>query len=92
MNDLYGLSNSTNYYILVPFTRLGLAAKWEPSVERAVEIVSSQGTYEFTKPLYKDLYSWEDKRQQAVDTFLLNKEKYMEVVVNTVIQDLNLNN
>lgn len=92
LNDLYGLSNSTNYYILVPFTRLGLAAKWEPSVERAVEIVSSQGTYEFTKPLYKDLYSWEDKRQQALDTFLLNKEKYMEVVVNTVMQDLHINN
>ena len=90
LDALYGLSNSTNYYILVPFTRLGLAAKWEPSVEKALEIVSSQGTYEFTRPLYKDLYSWEDKRQQAVDTFLLNKEKYMEVVVNAVMQDLNL--
>ena len=92
LNDLYSLQNSTNYYILVPFTRLGLAARWEPSVEKALDIVSSQGTYEFTKPLYRDLYSWEDKRQLARDTFLLNKEKYMEVVVNTVMQDLDLIN
>ena len=90
LDALYGLNNSTNYYILVPFTRLGLAGKWEPSVEKALEIVSSQGTLEFTRPLYKDLYSWEDKRQQAVDTFLLNKEKYMEVVVNAVMADLNI--
>ena len=45
LNDLYGLGNSRNYYILVPFTRLGLAARWGPSVEIALEIVSSQGTY-----------------------------------------------
>ena len=47
LNDLYGLSNSTNYYILVPFTRLGLAAKWEPSVERAVVSVGSDPPFLF---------------------------------------------
>ena len=90
LNCLYNLENSTNYYILVPFLRLGLQSRWEPSVARAVEIVTEQGTLEFTGQLYRELYSWQDKRQLATETFLANREKYMEVVVSVVSKDLNL--
>ena len=51
---------------------------------------SSQGTLEFTQELYKDLYSWEDKKQLSRDTFLANRDKYMEVVRTTVSRDLNI--
>ena len=90
LDCLYNLASSGNYYILVPFIRLGLKSRWEPSAEKALEIVRVQGTYEFTRQLYKDLYAWEDKRQLALDAFLHNKNKYMDVVVNGVMQDLNL--
>ena len=40
----------------------------------------------FVRPLYRDLYAWEDKRQQAIDTFkahrlLLSVDKVVVVVV-----------
>lgn len=90
LNSLYHLEDSTNYYILVPFLRLGLQSRWEPSLEKAVEIVTVQGTLEFTGQLYRELYSWQEKRQLAIETFLANREKYMEVVVSVVSKDLNL--
>ena len=31
LNSLYHLEDSTNYYILVPFLRLGLQSRWESS-------------------------------------------------------------
>ena len=40
----------------------------------------------FVRPLYRDLYGWEEKRQQAIDTFkahrlLLSVDKVVVVVV-----------
>ena len=45
----------------------------------------------FVRPLYRDLYAWEDKRQQAIDTFkahrlLLSVDQIVaEVVFNLVL-------
>ena len=44
----------------------------------------------FVRPLYRDLYAWEDKRQQAIDTFkahrlLLSVDKFVVVVFNLVL-------
>ena len=49
----------------------------------------------FVRPLYRDLYAWEDKRQQAIDTFkahrlLLNVDKVVAVVVVVVVVVFNL--
>ena len=43
----------------------------------------------FVRPLYRDLYGWEEKRQQAIDTFkahrlLLSVDKIVVVVVVVV--------
>ena len=44
----------------------------------------------FVRPLYRDLYAWEDKRQQAIDTFkahrlLLSVDKIVVVVIVVVV-------
>ena len=52
LNELYKLDSSPNYYVLVPFTRLGLQAKWRPSLARAVEIVSEQGNVAHIHGIY----------------------------------------
>ena len=48
-----------------------------------------QGRMKFVRPLYRDLYAWEEKRQQAIDTFkahrlLLSVDKVVVVVVVVV--------
>ena len=90
LNELYQLDSSPNYYVLVPFTRLGLQAKWRPSLARAVEIVSEQGNVEFTVPLYRDIAQWEEQRDVALQTFKENQDKYMKVVQNDVKRILKL--
>ena len=48
-----------------------------------------QGRMKFVRPLYRDLYAWEDKRQQAIDTFkahrLLFSVDKVVVVFNLVL-------
>ena len=34
-----------------------------------------QGRMKFVRPLYRDLYAWEEKRQQAIDTFKAHRWK-----------------
>ena len=44
----------------------------------------------YTRPVYRDLYGWEDKRQLAVDTYRENRNRYMDVARNRLEQDLHI--
>ena len=33
----------------------------------------------FVRPLYRDLYAWEEKRQQAIDTFKAHRQVHIDV-------------
>ena len=90
MAELYKLNQSTNTEILFLWIRLGLKAKWEPSVPEALNLVNIQGRMKFVKPLYRDLYNWTEKRQQAVDNFLVHGDKLMFVAREKVSKILHL--
>lgn len=42
------------------------------------------------RPLYRDLYRWEDQRQTALNTFNTNKDRMMAVSRDMVAKDLML--
>ena len=90
MSNLYKLETSPNMQILFIWIRLGIKARWEPSVRLALEFVTKFGTLKFVRPLYRDLYDWEDKREEALNTFLENREHMMHVTAEMVASDLHL--
>ena len=60
-----------------------------PKFVQYFKLYSFQGRMKFVRPLYRDLYGWEEKRQQAIDTFkahrlLLSVDKLVVVVVVVV--------
>ena len=46
----------------------------------------------FVRPLYRDLYGWEEKRQQTIDHYLAHKDEMMYVTAEMVARDLHLSN
>ena len=42
------------------------------------------------RPLYRDMYAWEEKRQVAIDNYLAQKENMMHVTADMVAKDLHL--
>ena len=53
MAELYGLDQVRNSEIRFRWLRLGLKAKWEAAIPKAIAMVTEQGRMKFTRPLYK---------------------------------------
>ena len=101
MSELYKLDQSPNTEILCLWIRLGLKAKWEPSVPKAINLVNVQGRMKYVLPIYRDLYNWTntgtrnqtnktDIRQLAIDNFIAHGDKLMFVAREKVKKILNL--
>ena len=90
MQRLYNLDQTSNVELNFRWIRLGLKARWEPSVTAALELVSRVGRMKFVRPLYRDLYQWTEVSERAVTNFCQNKEKMMAVAVRGVMKDLHL--
>lgn len=90
MDEIYNLSSSTNSEIRFRWIRLGLRAHWKPRVEDALKMVTEQGRMKFVRPLYRDLYAWEEMRPKACATFEANKKFMMHVAAYVVSKDLHL--
>merc|ERR1711874_623381 len=84
------MDNCSNVEVEFKWIRLGLAAKWEKAVEPALRLATIQGRMKFVRPLYRDLYAWEEKRQQAIDTFLAHRDEMMYVTAEMVAKDLHI--
>jgi leukotriene-A4 hydrolase len=59
-------------------------------VPLALEFVTEQGRMKYIRPLYRDLYAWEEVRARAIDTFQKNRPSMMYVSAHTVAKDLHL--
>ena len=97
--ELYNLDQSPNTEILYLWIRLGIKAKWEPSVPKAINLVNIQGRMKYVLPIYRDLYNWTntgtrtqdskaDIRQLAIDNFLAHGDKLMFVAREKVMKIL----
>ncbi|XP_023336732.1 leukotriene A-4 hydrolase isoform X2 [Eurytemora carolleeae] len=90
MENLYKLSESCNMEILFSWIRVGIAARWEAAVPLAVKLVTDIGRMKFLRPLYRDLYAWEAKRQVALDTYTANKNQMIAVCRDMLAKDLHI--
>jgi len=90
MQSLYDLDNSPNVEILFRWLRLGIKSKWEPAVPRALDLATKQGRMKFVRPLFRDLYAWEDQRAKAIETFKKHRSSMMHVCSEMVAKDLQL--
>ena len=90
MQLLYELDQTNNVELNFRWIRLGLKARWEPSVVAALDLVSRVGRMKFVRPLYRDLYSWEEKRQTALENFLAHRAEMMYVTADMVAKDLHV--
>ncbi|XP_046491533.1 leukotriene A-4 hydrolase [Neodiprion pinetum] len=91
MNQVYKFDPMKNSEIRFQWIRLSLKGRWRAKVSLALTFVTEQGRMKFIRPIYRDLYAWEEVRQQAIDTFLANKHKMMYVSAHAVAEDLCLN-
>jgi len=90
MESLYKLSENPNTEVVFRWIRVGIAARWKIILPAAVELVSRQGRMKFVRPVYRDLYAWQEQRQLAIDTFNATKDKLMGMARDMVAKDLHL--
>ena len=90
MDELYKFSKSSNCEIIYLFLRLGLKSRWEPAFDQTLKFLKSMGRLKYTRPLYRDLYNWEDKRDATIEFYKANKYLLMSVLVDGVNKDLKL--
>merc|ERR1711953_1288552 len=90
MAKMYKMEDCSNVEVEFKWIRLGLAAKWDKAVQPALRLATVQGRMKFVRPLYRDLYAWEKKRQQAIDTFKAHRSQYMAMCADMVAKDLHL--
>ena len=89
MDELYQFSSSSNCNILYGFLRLGLKCRWEPAVELSLRFLGTMGRLHYTKPLYRELARWPEKKPVAAKFFNDHKHLLMSAVVDAVSKDLN---
>jgi leukotriene-A4 hydrolase len=59
-------------------------------VPRALQFVTEQGRMKFVRPIYRELYDWEEVRPQAIEHFKKTRDEMMAVCANMVAKDLHL--
>lgn len=90
IEKIFNFDNVNNSEIKFRWLRIGLKAHWEEKVARTLEWVNEVGRMKFVRPLYRDLYEWEEVRQRAIDNYLKHRHTMMHVVAYTVAKDLHI--
>ncbi|CAG9563858.1 unnamed protein product [Danaus chrysippus] len=86
----YKINDSKNTEIIYRWLRLCIRSKDQDKVDDALAFVNHQGRMKYVRPIYRDLYAWEDVREQAIKNFLENEPSMMHVSAYTLRKDLHL--
>ncbi|VVC29461.1 Peptidase M1, leukotriene A4 hydrolase/aminopeptidase C-terminal,Armadillo-type [Cinara cedri] len=90
MQEVYNFNNNKNCEILLRWLRTSIKFKWLEQIEIIFEFINSTGRMKYVRPMYRDLYSWEEVRTKTIDNFEKNKMSMMYVCRHTVAKDLHL--
>uniref|UniRef100_A0A8B9PDU6 Leukotriene A-4 hydrolase n=1 Tax=Apteryx owenii TaxID=8824 RepID=A0A8B9PDU6_APTOW len=88
MQEVYNFNAITNSEIRFRWLRLCIQAKWEEAIPLALKMATDQGRMKFTRPLFRDLYSFDKSRDLAVKTFLEHRACMHPVTSMLVGKDL----
>lgn len=81
LQKLYGLDNAENCEIKFRWFRLCIKGKWEQILPPLFKWISEIGRIKYLVPIYKEFNDWEAERPAAVEHFLNNKFKLMDVTI-----------
>jgi leukotriene-A4 hydrolase len=90
MDRLYGLTASKNSELRVRWQRLCIRHRKTAIVPEVLAFLKQVGRMKFVRPLYRDLYAWEEQRAAAVETFKEWRENYHPIASKMLAQDLKL--
>lgn len=90
LNSIFGFDEVKNAEIKFRWLRTCLKARWPDKVDVVLNWLNVIGRMKFVRPLYRDLYGWEDVRQKAIDNFKANRPNMMHVSAYTLAKDLHL--
>lgn len=90
MQQIYGLNGVQNAEIKLRWLRLCLRAQYKESIPLAVQFATSQGRMKYCRPIFRDLYNWEDARSSALEAYDKVKDQWMYVCAYTVGKDLHV--
>uniref|UniRef100_A0A2S2QJB2 Leukotriene A-4 hydrolase n=1 Tax=Sipha flava TaxID=143950 RepID=A0A2S2QJB2_9HEMI len=90
MQEVYDFNSNGNCEILLRWLRICAKFKWSEQLELIFKFINSTGRMKYVRPLYRDLYSWEEVRTRAIENFEKNKMSLMYVCRHTVAKDLHL--
>uniref|UniRef100_A0A8D2QQX6 Leukotriene A-4 hydrolase n=2 Tax=Passeriformes TaxID=9126 RepID=A0A8D2QQX6_ZOSLA len=88
MQEVYDFNAIHNSEIRFRWLRLCIRSKWEEAIPLALKMATDQGRMKFTRPLFRDLYSFDKSRDLAVKTFLEHRASMHPVTSMLVGKDL----
>lgn len=86
----YKVAESKNSEIQYRWLRLNIRSRNQDKLQDVFDFVNNQGRMKYVRPIYRDLYAWEDVRDEAIANFLANEPYMMHVSAYTLRKDLHL--
>lgn len=90
MEELYKFNGVKNSEVRFRWLRLCLKAKVKSAIPLALQFVTEQGRMKFVRPIYRDLYNWQEARDEAIATYQKNKGQMHNLTATMVGKDLKL--
>lgn len=90
LERVFRLNGVRNAEIKFRWLRVCVKARWHDKLDGVLQWLNVIGRMKFVRPLYRDLYAWEDVRQKAIDNFKANRPNMMHVSAYTLAKDLHL--
>lgn len=88
MQELYNMNSYMNSEIRFRWLRLCVRSKWDDMVPMALKMATEQGRLKFTRPLFREVYTFEKYRDEAVKVFLAHRAAMHPVTAGLVAKAL----
>lgn len=90
MQDLYNMNSYENSEIRARWLRLCVRSKWEDMVPLALKMATDQGRLKFTRPLFREVYTFQKYSDEAKRVFLAHRAEMHPVTAALVAKDLHV--
>jgi leukotriene-A4 hydrolase len=87
---VYKVEATKNAEIRFRFMRLCIKARVMGRLEEILQFANSNFRMKFVRPVYKELGTWPEARQKAIENFEKIKNQMMTVCVHTIAKDLGI--
>ncbi|KAG8189646.1 hypothetical protein JTE90_018495 [Oedothorax gibbosus] len=90
MFEIYKLREQRNAEARLKWIRVGLVAQWKDIIPDAFEFINEQGRMKFVRPIYRDLYAWEETRERAIANYKEHAPEMMHATRQGIAKDIHV--